>query len=464
MTKRPYTQKSVSDLEAVFQRSQHDAHELHRLSHELTFRNTARARALAKNIEEAMAELARQKVTPLKVVASSEHPVRLSPTTFSAAAPRDEPARLASLRPKPPFSSSEEQRFSGGHPDLGPLPSFSSFGGTNDPQAILAAWTALEALSPQSFKRPEGMAAGDRSRVVLLERGPPWGEHARSKQNYKLYFEVILGSIALDKAADALAKVFGVDEERSRPDGSRAAIGSILVDSKGLVLEERGVAVSSFAWALKPALDLKLESLGVWPKVEPRILEALDGMVRRHDENGEPLPIDLELVHKAHCWLVSQFGLPDHLVEPPTFALKVFHHFKAKTPPEPSLLNSFYLEDLGAAAELMGGGGAGAALRRYLGVGRPDETIDVLSPPSAIEPFVAPALTPQARWPSPGGASSGSAAASSRERGSQGVGEGCGRHGGQWSARDWKDHPAPRHRGWLRSGSGHGDGGLRQAP
>src|SRR5690606_2164486 len=113
-----------------------------------------------------------------------------------------------------------------------------------------------------------------------------------------------------------LVKVFGEDEERSRPDGKRAAIASILIDKEGFVLEENGIAVSSFAWALKPALELKLGSLGAWPKVEQRILERLDRMVRRHDEDGNPIAIDLDVVHSAHRWLVSQFEVPGHLVEP----------------------------------------------------------------------------------------------------------------------------------------------------
>lgn len=59
-------------------------------------------------------------------------------------------------------------------------------------RAILAAWTALEALSPQSYKRPEDMVSGDRSRLLLLERGVLWGPEVRSKPSHKLYFEVVL--------------------------------------------------------------------------------------------------------------------------------------------------------------------------------------------------------------------------------------------------------------------------------
>jgi len=403
MTTRQYAQKSIFDLEAIFERSRNNASELERLLNELTFRNTAKARTLTTKIEQALTALSgRSMVSMSGSSPSARHPD--SPSTQSyQVVPRDAPAAVLQLQPKTSPDSAMRQPFGNDKIDLDPLQSFSPSGKANDARAILAAWTAIEALSPQSYKRPEDMATGDRSRVALLERGIPWGPNARSKPNHKLYFEVVLGAIALDKATDELVKVFGEDEERSRPDGKKAAIGSILIDKEGYVLEDKGVAVSSFAWALKPALDLKLGSLGNWPNVEPRIIEHLDRMVRRHNEDGEPIPIDLNVVLNAYKWLVSQFGVPDHLVEPPTFVIKVFHHFKAKAPPEPSLLNSFYLEDLGEAAKLIETGKAGTGLRRYMGIGRPDEKIDVLSPVSAVEPFIAPSLMPQARWPSQGG-------------------------------------------------------------
>ncbi|MDI9108165.1 DNA helicase [Serratia marcescens] len=403
MTTRQYAQKSIFDLEAIFERSRNNASELEVLLNELTFRNTAKARTLTTKIEQARTALSGRCVVSMSGSSpSARHPGSAS-TQSSQVSSRDAPATVVQQRPKANPAPIVQQQFGEDESDLGPLPSFSPTGKSNDACAILAAWTALEALSPQGYKRPEDMATGDRSRVALLERGVPWGPNAHSKPSYKLYFEVVLGAIALDKATDELVKVFGEDEERSRPDAKKAAIGSLLIDKEGYVLEDKGVAVSSFAWALKPALDLKLGSLGNWPNVEPRIIEHLDRMVRRHNEDGEPIPIDLDVVLNAYKWLVSQFGVPEHLVEPPTFAIKVFHHFKAKVPPEPSLLNSFYLEDLGEATKLLEMSKAGTGLRRYMGIGRPDQKIDVLSPISAVEPFVAPSLMPQARWPSKGG-------------------------------------------------------------
>jgi len=404
MATRPYQRKSVSDLEAIFARSPDDPFELNRLAEELIHRTVPKARVLARKVNEALARLD-SRASPREPVANTTVPSHPTPAQTSSKPPRQAATPAVPQPGKPPPATGPQ--IDGQTIGLGPLPSFSPSGKANKPRALLAAWTALEALSPQSYKQPKDMAAGDSARVVLLERGLPWGPMARSKPNHILYFEVILGAIALDKATDELVRVFGEDEERSRPDGRKAAIASVLVDKTGCVLQENGIAVSSFAWALKPALELKLGSLGAWPQVEPRVTKSLEEMICRHDEDGKPIPLDLNSIFTAHQWLVSQFDVPRHLVETPTFALKVFHYFKAKTPPEPSLLNSFYLEDLGKVSGLLAsddtGAAIGAGLRRYIGIARPREKADLLSPPSAIEPLVAPSLIPQARWPSDGG-------------------------------------------------------------
>src|SRR5690606_20711362 len=136
MTARPYARKSIFDLEAIFERSHSNVGELERLLNELTFRNTAKARILTTKIEQALTALSGRSVVSMP---------------------------------------NSRQQFDNDQIDLGRLPSFSPSGKANDARAILAAWTALEALSPQGYKRPEDMASGDRSKVALLERGIPWG-------------------------------------------------------------------------------------------------------------------------------------------------------------------------------------------------------------------------------------------------------------------------------------------------
>jgi hypothetical protein len=101
------------------------------------------------------------------------------------------------------------------------------------------------------------------------------------------------------------------------------------------------------AWALPLALKLNLGALGAWPKIEPKIIERLDDILRRANKDGTPLPVDLPTIEKAHRWLVMQFGLRSDLGEAPTFALRVFHYFKAKNRPrQRSSIPSFSVTSL----------------------------------------------------------------------------------------------------------------------
>jgi hypothetical protein len=288
--------------------------------------------------------------------------------------------------------------------DLGDPPTITPPQASNQPSGILAAWTALEALSPQTYRQPEDLAGGDRSCVADLTGDlVPWETIERSRPSRRLYYQVILGAIPMDRATEALVKAFGEDEERGFRVREKAAIAAILLDKNGVLVEEHGIVVSSFAWALPLALKLKLGALGAWPRIEPRIVFALGGMLRRFDAYGAPIPLGHRAIEEAHDWLVEQFGLPNHLVEAPTFALRVYHYVKAKKPPEPTLLNSFFLGDLARAATLVGESSSPIGLRRYLGIEQPKQTFDLLMDQTALEKAIAPAMMPAARWPSPGG-------------------------------------------------------------
>ncbi len=73
--------------------------------------------------------------------------------------------------------------------DQGPPPTFPSPKGAKEPRALLAAWTALEALFPQIYRKPEDLAADDRRCVADLTTDEvPWGRGERSRANKKLYY------------------------------------------------------------------------------------------------------------------------------------------------------------------------------------------------------------------------------------------------------------------------------------
>jgi hypothetical protein len=322
-SERPYFQTSIVQLEAMFDQDRSNIRTLGALDHELSYRTTERAAKLRAKVGGQLAAVAVKQAavgSVGSVPTSSEHPASViafprAQRPTSSAAQADAPIRAAS----PPTM------------DLGELPTIASPRGSNEPSCILAAWTALEALSPQTYRRPDDLAAGDRRCVADLTTGRvPWGSGERSQPKRQLYYQIILGAIPMDRATEEMVKAFGEDEERGSRVREKAAIAAILVDKNGVIVEENGIAVSSFAWALPLALKLKLGALGVWPRIEPKIIEKLDDILRRVDEHGAPIPVDLRTIEMAHRWLVAQFGLADHLIEAPTFALRIYHYFKAK--------------------------------------------------------------------------------------------------------------------------------------
>lgn len=166
---------------------------------------------------------------------------------------------------------------------------------------------------------------------------------------------------------------------------------------------DNGITVSSFAWGLPLSLVLKkkLRALGAWHMIEPRIIERLEGILRGgHRSNGKAIPIDIPTIGKAYDWLVKQFGLLADLVERPSSALCIYRDIRAKNPPKPLLLNSFYLRDLARCASWVGQGVCPAGLSRYLGIRKPGQTFDLLHDQMELEKAVAPKGMPAARWPS----------------------------------------------------------------
>ena len=125
--------------------------------------------------------------------------------------------------------------------ELGEFPSTPTPQNANEPQAILSAWTALEALSPQTYRRSEDLATGDRTCVADLSASPlPWQRGERSRPNRQLYYQVILGAIYMDKATEELVRAFGHDEERNSRLREKAVIAAILVDRNGVPVDDNG--------------------------------------------------------------------------------------------------------------------------------------------------------------------------------------------------------------------------------
>ena len=413
MTKvRPYFKLGIADLESIFDAARTDKTICQALIEELGHRSTERASALLKRIESEVGTAVRPAdVSPLvtKPTVPSSSPApnpKPTPATPPVSKTPIQPAPTPSARPtvvtKPVAAPVAK-------PQQPPQPAAAAARREpppvdNKPASIVAAWTALEALSPQTYRRPADLANGDGRCVAQIDgKELPWTREERSRPKQQLYYQVILGSIHVDRATDELIKAFGEDEERSRREREKAALAAVLVDRNGLLLEENSVAISSFGWALPIALTGRLEGLGAWAAVEKDLVEGLTKQLTRTDREGNALPLDAPTLAKAFKWLVSTLNLAADLVEAPSFVLRVYHYFKSKNPPEVALLNSFYLGDLARAAKLVSQNQAGTALARYLGAQRVEHSPNMLGERSLIEGLVAPALTPATRWPAPGG-------------------------------------------------------------
>jgi AAA domain len=403
---RPYFSKNIAELEALYSVSEQNHLVLVELQTELRIRTTNRAAILLARVDSGLASLLGSSTATAVQTTMAVPKVRVEDKREAVVSPSlTQHTKIADPAPLPlladefvPHDVGETpQSFSANSIFVSPIEN-------NEPLAIMAAWTALEALSPQTYRRPEDLAFGDRSCVADLSRGElPWLVSQTSRRNYQLYFQIVLGSIPMDLATDGLIRAFGADEERGRGQNEKACIAAVLVDRKGILLEADAIGISSFAWALPLALQRQLGALGAWPTVEKKLVGELEKQLRRYDENGVALSIDGKVIDDAYKWLVKQLCLPTSLVEVPSFALKVFHYYKAKSPPDVTLLNSFFLADLARATELCRAQKMGIALRRYIGAESPTNIVNLLADLNALESVIAPAMQPASRWPSPGG-------------------------------------------------------------
>jgi hypothetical protein len=132
-----------------------------------------------------------------------------------------------------------------------------------------------------------------------------------------------------------------------------------------------------------------------------RIEKLLLGMVTG-DEDEEELrhrPLARAALFAAYQALIHELGLPQEWIEPPEFAIRSYAYFQDPNPPEPILLNSFFLTDLALARQLLCESKVPQNLRRYLGVERPQPGGDLLRDTAALADAVSPGFTHLSRWP-----------------------------------------------------------------
>jgi hypothetical protein len=275
---------------------------------------------------------------------------------------------------------------------------------TNAPESILSAWTALEVLSPQTFRKPEDLASGDRSLTRIDTAELPWERGEKSRPKRRLYYQIVLGTIRMEPAVELLVERYG-DARIEKPSTlGNAALAVVIVDQQGRLTDSSAVAVSSFGWGVMAALNGALSDLALWPKMESQLVANVENILRNRisEDADNRKPITREGLTAAYEYLIATLELPVEWMQPPEFAIRSYTHFRDPNPPEPILLNSFFLADLSLAKVLFANDETPHNLRRYLGVERPTQTQDLLLDDETLEKAVSPQNTPLARWPGPG--------------------------------------------------------------
>jgi len=366
---RPFFNDSISELEVRFQERMADKEFLKLLAEELSFRSTGKATKLRMQVSELLQSTASNMKSP---------------------EPKALPAEVSSF---PTLTLADYQGYA--------VRSETAMLLTNNPSAILSAWIALEVLAPQTFRREQDLAGAGGS-IVRLDKLLPWeGNGEKSKPNYKLYYQVVLGTINFAKAIDALLNVY-TDKRVERPTlQGEAIIAVVMVDNKGRLVDDPAVAVSSFAWGVPQALKGDLGILSEWAGAENALNTVLDKILRRTDDDGNELLLDAVTLKTATNFLTSLLGIPAEFITGNTFAIRTYEYFKNSNPPEPLLLNSFFISDLIMASSLFKEGKATDNLQRYVGQKHPNNRKDLLHDRNAFEEAVAPAMIPPARWPGP---------------------------------------------------------------
>ena len=411
MEQRKYIKYKINELEDAYKKGSHDIAVLEDLKEELHHRSTLRARKLLTAVQKSVGgndhsvQVSREAVSadPTASVKTSKNTNKPEVTTATpkptiaivplhAPAPGQDAAKVIDwdeALTNAEFSPSNSESAKDPKPLL------------NNPSDILDVWTVLEALSPQSYKKPNDLIIGQGSVAYLQEAREPWLKGEKSRPKTDLYYMLYLGAIDIEKATEKLLSIYQ-DKRVERPSvRGLAALGVVLLDKKGVPIPNTGLALSSFGWSYARALQGKLQELKSWEIAEKKLVEGMDKYIYRADENDQQLPFTLSQARFVYQWLLKNCEIPAADSLEPSFVIRLYQPY-SRGKPEAPLLNSFYLDDLQKAKQTVRTQSTGDALSQYLGITKPKNRFDILKDKQYLEIALQPKYSPAARWPSNG--------------------------------------------------------------
>lgn len=421
MVARRYFRSSIDELERLFESSKGDCAQLMELRDELSHRDTARAKALtALIVKRLAASLGTSPLTspgptgPTTPAPRTPGAEGLSSNSGNNSAASSAPSPGPGVTPKPVVtnSSAKAPGPAAGAPRpfqpadfRDPRPKLAVEVETEPgPNSILAAWLTLEVLTPQPLPDARELETMRRTLVRLEECPEPWTERRFAKRGTEraVHWMVYLGELDLARATGAILKMYPDEalDERAEVRGN-TALAVVVLDDCGRPVEDK-TFLSSFAWGYGQVRAGRLKGLAGFLESERAIKTDLENRLIRQDADGGVLPLTNMDIQGAIGWLARLLNLPDEEVLRPGLAVRVPQWSAFTEPPEPELLNSFFIGDLVKAREALGSDQVGKALSAYLGMAPARARQDVVQGRDLVSRTLAPARMPLTRWPGPG--------------------------------------------------------------
>ncbi|RAJ02343.1 superfamily I DNA and/or RNA helicase [Chitinophaga skermanii] len=271
---------------------------------------------------------------------------------------------------------------------------------SNKPNEILNAWLAFEVLSPQTFRKYKDLVTSPFGTYIPLknEGALPWEDVDKyQKDKYRLYFHLVINTIDFEKAIHALVNVYA-DKVPERPQAKgKAIISSILLNENGVPLQQ---SIASFAYGFVHALSKSLTALSKWADVEAEWQKAITKILSKYDEEGSPLPISRQTIEELSQYLIKEIGIDATYLLEEAFVITTYEYGKGDNMPAPLLLNSFYINDLMKAQQLVNERNVPTLLTKYLSAAH-NNPIDLLKNIPVLDELIAPKNIPLGRWPGP---------------------------------------------------------------
>nr|MDP9128072.1 hypothetical protein [Pseudomonadota bacterium] len=270
------------------------------------------------------------------------------------------------------------------------------------PAELLKAWTTVEVLSPNPT--PDKSEMEDGRLIHSSDEAEPWSnpEHDRKAGENSLYWMLYLGSLDLSKANSIILDAFPDDQsDERRPGGKKSPLAILLLDENGQPVPGKAT-LSSFAWGIGKLREQKIAELVEFPGVAASVLEGLKSRVGSQDEEGKFAPATGDDIAGAIEWLVEELNLDSALAKAEWKAARIAMRKANADPPEPDILNSFFLDELAAIRGAWNKKDIGVALKAYV-AGQPRQNRqDILEDKALLKNLLQPGKFPPARWPGRG--------------------------------------------------------------